>query len=327
MYPFSHERDCLILRTLLWSTWVRTPCFYWITMCLAKQMVGTCHLLPRWQLPLAPLQESSQSGSCLCAFELSLTNPFHLYRISVHSNKHNLQTYVGAVAGIFGVFATFSACLAFSIYRRRRRSALQELQDRERQSGAQSFRSSIASDDAQSMHGPAPFTPRYFPGTVPVAPPPYVPSVSATSIPSTTGSYHHIPPALPVAHGVPSPTYDAEPLDVPPPFSVAILTPVPPVLANAMRQAVPQLSPPGLVDDAEPPPGLSPIVPAVADTPSPQSLRRARSSNYPSRDLPTSSSLSPDSETRSLRTESRGNSGGIATLPQTGNDHSVVLDS
>lgn len=69
------------------------------------------------------------------------------------------------------------------------------------------------------MHGPAPFVPRYFPGTVPTAPPPYIPSTSRSSLSSPDSSpvspysplmssassipvtmpYADLPPALPLA--------------------------------------------------------------------------------------------------------------------------------
>ncbi|KAI0255591.1 hypothetical protein BJV78DRAFT_1176946 [Lactifluus subvellereus] len=257
------------------------------------------------------------------------------FRSNANSNRHNIETFAGAVGGSVGVLATIAACLAFSIYRRRRRSARQQQQDRERQFDAQSFRTD-ASDDTSPMDGPALFIPRYFPGTVPLVPPPYVGPAEGSSLPSTsdsssTGSYHHIPPTVPIAHrapamAVPSTMHDAEPLDTPPPFSVAIASPEPPVLANVMRRVVPQIIPPGLAGDAEPvPPEVSPIVPTVTVTPPPRPLRRPRSNNLPSIDSPTSSSLLPDLETRSLPTEISGSRAEI-TLPQAGNDHSVALD-
>lgn len=77
------------------------------------------------------------------------------------SKKHNVATFAGAVAGSLGVVTVFAIGLCFSIYWRRRKSALRERRDRETQQG-----------DGRTMVGPQPFIPRYFPGTVP---PPYTP--------------------------------------------------------------------------------------------------------------------------------------------------------
>ncbi|KAI0299050.1 hypothetical protein B0F90DRAFT_1858856 [Multifurca ochricompacta] len=189
------------------------------------------------------------------------------------SKKHDTATFAGAVGGSVGVLAIISACLAFSIYRRRRLSAQRQLGDREHQFDAQSFHTHT-SEDSPSMHGPAPFIPRYFPGTIPAAPPPYFGSVEGSSVPTTLNtssevSYHFIPPPVPSAHHASpeaalSAMHGAELLDVPPPFSVAISSSEPPVLSNAMRRTLPRIPPPIFIDDAElVPPGI-PNLPAAA---------------------------------------------------------------
>jgi hypothetical protein len=139
------------------------------------------------------------------------------------------------------VLAAVSICLAINIYRRRRRSTEQHLRDGERQSDAQSFHTDV-SEDPPSMQGPAPFIPRYFPGTIPLAPPSYI-SPAGPHIPSA----HRVSPAAaPVA------VHDTEPLDIPPPSSVAVSLPEPPVLVDTMRHAIPRIPLPRFVEDGQP---------------------------------------------------------------------------
>jgi hypothetical protein len=92
------------------------------------------------------------------------------------------RTFAGAVGGSLSVPAAVSAGLAFSIYWRRRSSARRQMRDRERQ-GAQSFHSDV-SGNPPSMHGLSLLVPRYFPGTIPAAPPPYVGPVDGSSVPT-----------------------------------------------------------------------------------------------------------------------------------------------
>ncbi|KAH9062645.1 hypothetical protein EDB83DRAFT_2385258 [Lactarius deliciosus] len=158
----------------------------------------------------------------------------------ISKKKHEVQTFAGAVGGIVGVLAVISACVAISIYRRRRRSARRDLRDREQQSDAQSFHTD-ASDDPPSMQGPTPFIPRYFPGTVPLAPPPYI---GPPSIDGPAPSSYHIPP-----HRAPP----AAALDC---CSRCRTSPEPPILTNAMRQTIRRIPPPGLVEDGT----IDPIV-------------------------------------------------------------------
>ncbi|KAH9056443.1 hypothetical protein EDB87DRAFT_1687441 [Lactarius vividus] len=225
----------------------------------------------------------------------------------IPKKKHEVQTFAGAVGGSVGVLAVISACVAISICRRRRRSTRQHLRDRENQSDAQSFHTD-ASDDPPSMQGPTPFIPRYFPGTVPLAPPPYI---SPPSIDGPAPSSYHIPPhhAPPVA--ALDAAHDAEPLDIPPPFSVAISSPEPPVLANVMRQTIRRIPPLGLVEDGQSAlPGVShlpPIDPIVLPPRPPQST---------------------DSETPPFSpTPSAAGSEAEAPLSRAASDHGVRLDT
>lgn len=127
---------------------------------------------------------------------------------------HNIATFAGAVGGSVGVLAVFAAGLAISIYYRRVRSARRLRRERDNES-----LHTEGSEDSPRMHGPAPFVPRYFPGTVPTAPPPYIPSTSRSSLSSPDSSpvspysplmssassipvtmpYADLPPALPLA--------------------------------------------------------------------------------------------------------------------------------
>lgn len=127
--------------------------------------------------------------------------------------------------------------LAFSIIRRRRRSARRERLERDRDS-----LHTNGSEDTPHMIGPQPFVPRFFPGTIlPVDPPPYVDSVSSAHSSSAAHdhddqlqgpytprimhprdtSYADIPPSTP------PPPDDNIMLAPPPPFGVAIATLLP----------------------------------------------------------------------------------------------------
>ena len=178
-----------------------------------------------------PLRESDtnlpQRGSCFLFSSLIPTFLLMSWLISlfiISQKKHNVRTFAGAVGGSVGVLAAVSTCLAISICRRRRRSARQHPRDREPQSDARSFHTD-ASEDPPEMQGPAPFTPRYFPGTTPLSPPPYTGSTGLPILSSHLTSSAAAPEAV----------HDTEPLDVPPPFSIAVSSPVPPVLLDAMR--------------------------------------------------------------------------------------------
>lgn len=236
------------------------------------------------------------------------------------AKKHNVQTFAGAVGGSVGVLAVISTCLAISICRRRRRSTRRLLRDRERQSDAQSFHTD-ASDDPPSMEGPAPFIPRYFPGTVPVAPPPYI---TPASMEGPTTSSYHVLPLIPSSHRAPpaaalDAAHDTEPLDIPPPFSVAVSSPVPPVLVDAMRQTIPRIPPPRLVEDGQTAlPEDDHLLPSEAVVLPPRSPQRLPSTHLP---------VSLSETTAFPPTHSATDSEAGAPLSRVASDHSVALDT
>lgn len=145
------------------------------------------------------------------------------------TKRHNIATFAGAVGGSVGVLALVSLGLAFSIIKRRRNYERRErLNQRE-------LLHTDASDDSPPEAGPAPFVPRFFPGThVPADPPPYVESLSTSS---TSDASH---PALPsmVSSSVIPASYNAH-------------------LARSLDRSyadVPPSSPPPPLDDILPPP-------------------------------------------------------------------------
>ncbi|KAI0075152.1 hypothetical protein K474DRAFT_1709220 [Panus rudis PR-1116 ss-1] len=175
---------------------------------------------------------------------------------STDSKQHNIATFAGAVGGSVGLLAVLAMSLALSLYRRRRAAARRDRRLRATRSEVASISESFhtdASEDGPPMQGPAPFVPRYFPGTVPVAPPPYVPSSSpepTTSLLSSTSPVHT--PFASVSWNTYRPVPTSDPGDAsyadrppptppppgdddyfaPPSFDVAISTPVPAILAR-----------------------------------------------------------------------------------------------
>ncbi|KAI0789276.1 hypothetical protein C8Q75DRAFT_807375 [Abortiporus biennis] len=186
--------------------------------------------------------------------------------------SHSIATFAGAVGGSVGLLAVLALSLAFSIYRRRLHAKRRDRRSREARAhgqhgsvtsfGADSFHTN-ASEDGPPMQGPAPFVPRYFPGTVPAAPPPYSPSAAQTSEVTTSllsASPTHSPSGaiawpthrlgytvVPTSsndasyaeHPPPTPPMTDRDLEdgygyfaPPPPFGVAISTPVPAILAG-----------------------------------------------------------------------------------------------
>ena len=109
------------------------------------------------------------------------------------------------------------------------------------------------------MQGPAPFVPRFFPGTMPIAPPPYIgplpsgsPLMSSAEV-SVPVSYADRPPPTPrLGERDFLPPMDEDGVsdgelggdrDSPPSFVVAIASPEPPLMANIVRRVpVPRLS-------------------------------------------------------------------------------------
>lgn len=128
----------------------------------------------------------------------------------VETPKNHVSTFEAAIGGSVGVLATLALCIFLSIYGRRRLAARRDRRERAEIAAA-----------APLMIGPAPFIPRYFPGTVP---PPYAPSAAS----SAQGDTHHssgtedmlnyadVPPSTP-------PPQDPQSLGLPPPsFAEAI---------------------------------------------------------------------------------------------------------
>ncbi|KII90227.1 hypothetical protein PLICRDRAFT_40423 [Plicaturopsis crispa FD-325 SS-3] len=166
------------------------------------------------------------------------------------SSAHNVATFGGAVGGSFGVLTVLGLGLAFSIYRRRRISSRRERLRRQEEAEQNTLHTND-SEDGPPMQGPAPFVPRYFPGTVPTAPPPYVPrSAPLLSALQTDPVPASIEPPPGASSGVRLSTSSDSmsyadrppPLDdaiAPPPFGVAVASPIPALLTEV-------LEPPGL---------------------------------------------------------------------------------
>ncbi|KAF9468346.1 hypothetical protein BDZ94DRAFT_782002 [Collybia nuda] len=107
--------------------------------------------------------------------------------VDSNTKKRNVATFAGAIGGSVGVLAVISLCLALSIIKRRR-----NYNQRERRARDRSSLHTNASDDSPPMIGPAPFIPRFFPGTTVTStysdPPSYVESMSNPS-PSSPPSF------------------------------------------------------------------------------------------------------------------------------------------
>ncbi|TFK65874.1 hypothetical protein BDN72DRAFT_962204 [Pluteus cervinus] len=100
------------------------------------------------------------------------------------NQKHNTITFAAAVGGSVGVLSLVALGLALNIIRRRRLSAR-----RDRLTDGDSLHTN-GSEDTPRMMGPAPFIPRYFPGTrIPTDPPPYEPSLSSLTSPPHTRNH------------------------------------------------------------------------------------------------------------------------------------------
>ncbi|KAI0830057.1 hypothetical protein BC628DRAFT_1408256 [Trametes gibbosa] len=165
--------------------------------------------------------------------------------------SNNVATFAGAVGGSVGLLAVLALSLAISIYRRRVRAARRDRHLRQAQNvdfDGESFHTD-ASEDSPPMQGPAPFIPRYFPGTVvPVPPPPYSPPSEQTAAllagaspisspmwapprlpgPGEDTSYADRPPLTPP----PLPEDGFEDYFAPPSFPQAISSPIPAMLAG-----------------------------------------------------------------------------------------------
>ncbi|RPD76899.1 hypothetical protein L226DRAFT_354197 [Lentinus tigrinus ALCF2SS1-7] len=169
---------------------------------------------------------------------------------STQSKTHNIATFAGAVGGSVGLLAVLALSLAISIYRRRLRAERRDRRYRRSQNrsdpefDSESFHTD-GSEDSPPMQGPAPFVPRYFPGTVvPAPPPPYSPPDATIALLSSTSPVPWAPPRTP-APGEdtsyadrPPPTPPPLPEDgmddyfAPPSFPAAISSPIPAILAG-----------------------------------------------------------------------------------------------
>ncbi|CAL1697696.1 unnamed protein product [Somion occarium] len=174
---------------------------------------------------------------------------------STSTKSHNVATFAGAVGGSVGLLAVLSLSLALSLYRRRRAAQRRDRQyraARTRRSDAsigESFHTD-ASEDGPPMQGPAPFIPRYFPGTVPTAPPPYVPSNSpepTDSLLAPSTSIHSPLASVswntyrPVPAGDPGDSsYADRPPPTPPPIDDGYFAP-PPTFGEAIASPVPAI--------------------------------------------------------------------------------------
>ncbi|EJD05045.1 uncharacterized protein FOMMEDRAFT_154212 [Fomitiporia mediterranea MF3/22] len=120
-----------------------------------------------------------------------LYTPSPTATISSTANKHNVATFAGAVGGSFGLLSCLAIGLCISIRCRRRRAALRER--RHRSTFAQVFTAqdhgeySPEEEPVMSQAQPAPFVPRYFPGSLPVSPPPYNADENRTEQPTSPG--------------------------------------------------------------------------------------------------------------------------------------------
>lgn len=213
------------------------------------------------------------------------------------TKSHNVATFAGAVGGSVGLLSVLALSLAFSLYRRRVRARRRDRAYREsrREQGlsVSSFHTD-ASDDGPPMQGPAPFVPRYFPGTIiNTAPPPYsLPAPASneptsallgapeTPMPSIAWSSRRFgtaggdtdsqsyaerpPPTPPPSDGA----YTDDGYFAPPPsFPVAIATPVPAILAGLSGTLS---SPPSPAPRPSSP--SSPVIPLLAPPPSSQPI-------------------------------------------------------
>lgn len=193
-------------------------------------------------------------------------------RATDSGKSHDVATFAGAVGGSIGFLAVLAISLFISIYRRR---TLAARRDRRARSGqhrsadgnydTESFHTD-ASEDGPPMQGPAPFVPRYFPGTViPSAPPPYVAGGSPTE--ATDSLLRSTSPVMSPASPSPWQTHlylqaedraayadrppptpppialeDGGYFPPPPPFRVAIASPIPAILANLASSPLTALS-------------------------------------------------------------------------------------
>lgn len=219
---------------------------------------------------------------------------------SSQSKSHSVATFAGAVGGSVGLLSFLALSLAISLYRRRQRARRRDRAHREARRDAASISSfhTDASEDGPPMQGPAPFVPRYFPGTVIMtAPPPYSPPAPPSNSPTSallgppetpvpsmsfysrrfdipadgdTSYADRPPPTPPLGYGI-----DLEDgyFAPPPSFPVAISTPVPAILAGLST----------VVSTSQPPSSRSssPVVPLLAPPPSSRPINASAAGEAP----------------------------------------------
>lgn len=174
--------------------------------------------------------------TALLPFPMATASPTPASNDSAN-NKHNIATFAGAVGGSFGFLSVFALALCISIRCRRRRARVRE--NRARAAFAQNFTASDhgaygPEDDEEAGLGrqrvsgpvmvqanPAPFVPRYFPGTLPASPPPYVP-----------GGEDRVVAASPVATSI-----NREGLPVPVPSTLPPMITLPTAILDLHRTA------------------------------------------------------------------------------------------
>ncbi|KAI5120245.1 hypothetical protein M0805_007549 [Coniferiporia weirii] len=154
------------------------------------------------------------------------------------SSKHNVATFAGAVGGSVGLLSVLAFGLCISIRYRRRRARQRERRDHgafaetftardhgafgpddDEEGSVFRRRSGVGAQPIMSQAGPALFVPRYFPGSTPASPPPYVaesppvpvhdPSLLITSI-NRAGLPVAIPSAPPAGITLPTPTLNLQ---------------------------------------------------------------------------------------------------------------------
>ncbi len=194
----------------------------------------------------------------------------------------------------------FSACLGSNIHRRRRATW-----ERDRQVEIQSFHSDISGNPS--------LLPRYFPRTVLTAPPPYVDPAEGSSVatqsdlstmelhPQTPLPFQSTPAHRTMGAILPVAMYDAEPSDLPPPFT-AISSPSSSVHTSPLALTAQQTPSLGYIEDAESASlEITPKRPTTAIVPSSRPtriLRRSRSSNLPDIDSSTTVPFPSAAESR-----------------------------
>ena len=198
----------------------------------------------------------------------------------------------------------FSACLGSKIHRRRRATW-----ERDRQVEIQSFHSDISGNPS--------LLPRYFPRTVLTAPPPYVDPAEGSSVatqsdlstmelhPQTPLPFQSTPTHPAMGAILPVAMYDAEPSDLPPPFT-AVSSPSLPVHTTPMPRTARQTSSLGYIEDAEsashelttPKRPSTTAIQVVSSSRPTRILRQSRSSNLPDIDSSTTSTFPRATESR-----------------------------